>query len=62
MGWVSQTIGKGRQISGIIVAKEISDKLRYAVSVVPNVSLFEYEVDFRLKLAQEVRPRDARGD
>ena len=61
MGWVRQTIGKDRQVSGIIVAKEISDSLRYAVSVVPNVSLFEYEVEFRLRPAQEIRPRDAVG-
>src|SRR2546428_399901 len=37
MGWVRQTIAKDRDVSGIIVAKEISDGLRYAVSVVPNV-------------------------
>jgi RecB family endonuclease NucS len=52
MGWVRQTIGKDREVKGIIVAKEISDSLRYAVSVVPNVSLFEYEVEFRLKPVQ----------
>ena len=55
MGWVRQTIGKNREVHGIIVAKEISDALRYAVSVVPNVSLFEYEVEFRLKPAQDIR-------
>jgi hypothetical protein len=55
MGWVRQTIGKDREVNGIIVAKEISDNLRYAVSVVPNVSLFEYEVEFRLKPAQSIR-------
>lgn len=54
MGWVRQTIGKDREVKGIIVAKEISDGLRYAVSVVPNVSLFEYEVEFRLKAAQDL--------
>ena len=48
MGWVRQTIGKDREVNGIIVAKEISDSLRFAVSVVPNVTLFEYEVEFRL--------------
>jgi RecB family endonuclease NucS len=61
MGWVRQTIGKDREVNGIIVAKEISDSLRYAASVVPNVSLFKYEVEFRLKAAQEIRPMDAVG-
>jgi hypothetical protein len=55
MGWVRQTIGKDREVNGIIVAKEISDNLRYAVSVVPNVSLFEYEVEFHLKPAHDFR-------
>lgn len=54
MGWVHQTIGKGREVNGVIVAKEIGAGLRYAVSVVPNVCLFEYEVEFHLKLAQEI--------
>lgn len=49
MGWVQHTIGKNRDIYGIIVAKEIGEKLRYAVSVMRNVTLFEYEVEFHLK-------------
>lgn len=49
MGWVKQTIGKDRAIiSGVIVAKEISEALRYGVAVVPNVTLSEYEVQFKL--------------
>lgn len=58
MGWVRQTVGKDREVNGVIVAKEIGDGLRYAVSVVPNVSLFEYEVEFHLKVASDIR----RGD
>jgi hypothetical protein len=58
MGWVRQTVGRDREVNGVIVAKEISDSLRYAVCVVPNVSLFEYEVEFHLKLASDIR----RGD
>jgi RecB family endonuclease NucS len=54
MGWVKQTIGKDRAVYGVVVAKPISDKLRYAVSVVPNVTLFEYEVEFHLRPAHEL--------
>ena len=54
MGWVQQTIGKGKKVSGVIVAKDIGKRLRFAVSVIPNVNLFEYEVEFRLKLADRV--------
>jgi RecB family endonuclease NucS len=60
MGWVQQTIGAGHEVSGIIVAKEIGKRLRYAVSVVPNVNLFEYEVEFHLKLADDIH-RDKSG-
>src|SRR5271169_4926349 len=33
MGWVRHTIGAQTRVHGIIVAKQVSDKLRYAVSV-----------------------------
>jgi endonuclease len=55
MGWVKQTIGKDRGVHGVIVAKFISDRLRYAVSIIPNVGLFEYEVDFHLRPAHELQ-------
>ena len=54
MGWVQQTIGRERTVSGVIVAKTISQNLRYAVSVVPNVSLFEYQVEFHLRSAHAI--------
>jgi len=54
MGWVSDTIGKGKQVIGIIVAKSIDGKLRYSASVVPKVYLFEYEVAFQLKEANAI--------
>ena len=54
MGWVRKTIGKDREVYGVIVARTISANLRYAVSVVPNVSLFEYGVEFHLRAAHDV--------
>ena len=56
MGWVKQTIGRTREVHGVIVAKQISDSLRYAASIVPNVSLFEYEVEFHLHSAGGLPP------
>jgi endonuclease len=50
MGGVQQTIGKDHEIFGVIVAKSISENLRSA-SIVPNVYLFEYEVEFHLRPA-----------
>lgn len=54
MGCIKHTIGQGREVFGIIVSKTISTNLRYAVSVMPNVSLFEYEVQFTLKSAHDL--------
>lgn len=51
MGWVRQTIGRDREVLGIIVARTITENLRYAASIVPNVSLYEYELAFTLKQA-----------
>lgn len=58
MGWVQHTIGKGHDIRGVVVAKSIDDKLRYAASVIPNVSLLEYEVEFHLTKADQI-PSDS---
>jgi endonuclease len=55
MGWLKQTIGKDREVNGIIVARAISDNLRYAASVVQYVRLFEYEIAFKLRSAHELR-------
>jgi len=54
MGWVRQTIGKDHDVFGVIVAKTISENLRYAASVVAGVFLFEYEVEFHLRPAHEI--------
>ncbi len=54
MGWVKQTIGRNVDVFGVIVSKEINSQLRYAASVVPNIHLFEYEINFQLKPAHDI--------
>jgi hypothetical protein len=54
MGWVKQTIGRNKDVFGVIVAKGISPKLRYARTVVPGIFLFEYEVSFQLNEAHDI--------
>lgn len=54
MGWVKRTIGAGKGVNGVIVARVISGNLRYAIGVIPNVSLFEYQVSFQLKPAHDL--------
>lgn len=56
MGCLRKKFGAERKINGIIVAREITQSLRYAIAVIPNVSLFEYEVQFKLKSAEHLPP------
>ena len=55
MGYVQHTIAEGREVRGVIVAKDIDDNLRYAASVVPQIYLFEYQMEFHLNEADEIR-------
>jgi hypothetical protein len=48
MGWVKQTIGKDKKVRGAIVAKQITPSLKYAITAIPDTSLFEYEIRFQL--------------
>lgn len=50
MGWVKVHLSQRDQsVRGVIVAGSIDEKLRYAASLVPGISLFEYELDFRIR-------------
>lgn len=48
MGWVKKHLAAGKKVSGVIVACDINEKLRYAASVAPNITLFEYKLKFEL--------------
>ena len=49
MGWVREHMAEaGGSVSGIIIAPEVSDKLKYALKMVPNIRLFTYSVSFGL--------------
>lgn len=54
MGWVKKTIGAGKVVNGIVVAKSVNEKLRYAASVMNNVYLYEYKVQFFLNEANKI--------
>jgi len=51
MGSLRDRFGDERKIFGVIVAREISRNLHFQIKVIPNISLFEYEVQFKLKTA-----------
>ena len=48
MGWVREQVADGRDVSGIIITHEYDDKVRYAVSELPRVEAWTYQVSFTL--------------
>lgn len=54
MGWVKCSLVGDRQVTGVIVAKTVDDKLRYAASVIPNAVMLEYSMSFALHPATAV--------
>ena len=49
MAWVKARLADKAPVRGMIVASEISDDLKLASSLIPDVSLVEYEIAFKLK-------------
>jgi hypothetical protein len=50
MGWVKKKLATSTdEVEGLIIAHKAEDSLKYAISMVPKVSLKLYEVEFRLK-------------
>ncbi|MGM0882450.1 MAG: endonuclease NucS domain-containing protein [Bacillota bacterium] len=49
MGWIKAKLSAGKQVKGVIVAANIDDKLKYAASMVQDVTLYKYEVNFSLQ-------------
>lgn len=56
MGWVKKHLAEpGQLVRGVIVAREISDDLRYACACVPAVALLEYQLSVAMR---QVEPAD----
>ena len=49
MGWVQRHLANREPVNGVIVAQKVSEKLKYAVSIFPVISLFEYEINFTVR-------------
>lgn len=49
MGWLKHHFASGVEVRGVIVAKTLGEKLKYAVSAVPDLHAFAYDVSFALK-------------
>jgi RecB family endonuclease NucS len=48
MGWVSKDISGGKDVRGIIVANDFDEKIKYAVSILPQIDLRKYDVGFTI--------------
>lgn len=49
MGWVKENLAKdGQTVKGIIIIKDKDEKIEFALKMIPNISLFLYEVSFQL--------------
>jgi endonuclease len=51
MGWVSKNLAAGKKVTGVIVAREATEKLKYAVSLVPAIQVLKYQMRFDFKPA-----------
>lgn len=50
VAWIEKNLAESNQkVRGVIVAREISEDLRLACSMVPGVELFEYELSLSFK-------------
>jgi endonuclease len=52
MGWVEKNISEGKTVRGWIIGREISEDLKLATERVPDISLFEYEISFKVSPCQ----------
>ncbi len=52
MGWIKEKKGD-KNVSAIIVAGSYDQKLDYALKMVPNIEVYLYEVDFKLKMFKD---------
>lgn len=53
MGWVKKNLAKEKKVKGIIVANKMDEKIKYAVMVTTDVTLYEYEMTFELSKPKE---------
>lgn len=48
IGWVKKNLANDRSVTGIIVANIVDEKLKYATFTIPDIKLFEYELNFKI--------------
>ncbi|AMM23702.1 endonuclease NucS domain-containing protein [Variovorax sp. PAMC 28711] len=56
MGWIKHKLAGNQSVYGVVIAAEISDKLRYAASVTTGIFLMEYDLKVALRLSRQLAP------
>jgi len=46
MGWINQSFANKDKVRGIIVANNFDEKIKYAVTLIPDMALKQYELKF----------------
>lgn len=54
VSWVKRHLAKGKKVRGIIIAKSISDKIRYALADLENIEAHEYNMNISLKAVPHI--------
>ncbi len=49
IGWVANNLARGKKVRGIIIAREIDEKLRYSLPKDPEIHVKTYQMDFQLQ-------------
>jgi len=49
INWVKRNLSKGKSVRGIIIADDFDEKVKHAVSSLPNVELKAYKVNFEFR-------------
>ena len=49
MGCIKRNLAGDKEVKGVIVAKKVDENLKYASSIIPDLSLFEYELNFKIQ-------------
>jgi len=53
MGWIKKNLAKDKKVKGVIVANKMDEKIKYAVMVTSEITLYEYEMKFELSKPKE---------
>jgi RecB family endonuclease NucS len=53
MGWVKKNLANDKLVKGVIVANKVDEKIKYAVMMTSDITLYEYEMNFVLSRPKE---------